>query len=792
MTTCEALATKAELQELRDQLNAILGEKEGGGVEQVFEKGKSPTVALGAMGVTAFLATKTRALSAITDITLGGTASNVIHADFARGATPLQAVKGSGQVSNLVQLNKVAKLSGQNTLTSTLAAKAGEVSGSGLVVLSNLVTLAATLGLNIATVNILDSRIDAEARGAQNQFDAVNSSMLRLYDKNQGDIAAVVQELDANNAVTQANKQALATNRIEIQELQAANSELYQRADAVDQSIQKLQTQHNDLVAEINASNLETQEILDSLTAQMSTVQNQLTEANKIIAQQQEAITKLEEKVTALETKVSDLEDKILRVELQYIHLREEFWRLEEDLNVEIDLTNDRITTLEGKVAKAQKFVQQNRGVGSSGAVTKASAQTQDGLLKLTSKLTGDSTQPSEITEADIYNDTNAFRDAFENLLPNVGTETMTNEQMEDLRKGWATDFEGLLGTSLGATVIPRLDTIGIQTQAPAISAAVQQGLCQSLNSPNPCGASAGNPNPTQGLRGMQQAAQAQSNALLQALGAADLLQGQSILSVVRNTNAVVNHAQHGLAKVQTFAQTAWKATQADKILAGVSMALTIHNAMMLSNNLLLTMSEATNMTLDALGIRDETDAPIDFSRLVKGKIAAVLTNILGAEQYAALTARIAKANRIYQASVNVLDTTQALFDSARSVAELTAENMGKIGNALRESGAVYEDAYEEFAEKVSPQNRAQRNLEKFRGSIEGVSNVFETIEGISSNVVEFQENATQLKEEKKEWREELDKKIEVKVTEKTEAKGKLQVDADITKADFGKAETED
>jgi hypothetical protein len=42
MPTCDELATKAELQELRDQLNAVLGEKEGGGTATIFEKGLSP------------------------------------------------------------------------------------------------------------------------------------------------------------------------------------------------------------------------------------------------------------------------------------------------------------------------------------------------------------------------------------------------------------------------------------------------------------------------------------------------------------------------------------------------------------------------------------------------------------------------------------------------------------------------------------------------------------------------------------------------------------------------------
>ena len=73
-----------------------------------------------------------------------------------------------------------------------------------------------------------------------------------------------------------------------------------------------------------------------------------------------------------------------------------------------------------------------------------------------------------------------------------------------------------------------------------------------------------------------------------------------------------------------------------------------------------------------------------------KAKMTELLSSVIGATNYEALTKKIAAANRIYQSAANVLDLTRSLFDSARNVAELTAENTGKIGNALRESGAVY------------------------------------------------------------------------------------------------------
>ena len=277
---------------------------------------------------------------------------------------------------------------------------------------------------------------------------------------------------------------------------------------------------------------------------------------------------------------------------------------------------------------------------------------------------------------------------------------------------------------------------------------------------------------------------------------AAILGQGQITQTAVNTANATLTHSTwglqaivtngaYGLQKIQGFAETAWKVTRADKIMAGVTMALTIHNAMMLSNNLASTISEALNMSLNAMGIRNEEDKEIDIGTAVRNKINEVMSSILGTENYAALTARIAKANRIYQASINLLDTTYSLFDSARTVAELTAENTGKIGNALRESGAVYEDAYDEFLEKVNPQNASQRKLEKFREGLESVENVFDTVSQISGAVVETKENIEQIKEEKNNLAEEINTQIETKKDEKDTAKTQIQVTTDINDNDF-------
>ena len=294
----------------------------------------------------------------------------------------------------------------------------------------------------------------------------------------------------------------------------------------------------------------------------------------------------------------------------------------------------------------------------------------------------------------------------------------------------------------------------------------------------------------------------AANHAAIGASQVAILGQGQITQNAVRVANstlnnpqfglsAIVNNSAYGLRKIQGFAETAWRVTKADKIMAGVTMALTVHNAMMLSNNLASTISEAVNMTFNALNIRDEGDKEIDIGGAIRTKINEVLSSALGAENYTALTARIAKANRIYQASINLLDTTYSLFDSARTVAELTAEHTGKIGNALREAGAVYEDAYDEMTEKINPQNTAMRKLGSFRDAIEVAEDAFDSVTEISSNIVEIKETVGQIETEKKELKTEIDEFIKEQKDEKDTDKIQNQVTTDISDNDFNRATEE-
>ncbi len=165
--SCQDLATKAELQELRDQLNSFLGEKEdGSGTVELFQAG-SGLVAPGLVAATAYQATKTKAGQALKDIVLDAASERRIWQELKNGTAKLIGLKGNGEQRVLESASRVAKTAGNNGGAAVAATAVAAKSAAMLAVLMNLVNIAATLALNIATVKVLDNRIDAEARGTQ-------------------------------------------------------------------------------------------------------------------------------------------------------------------------------------------------------------------------------------------------------------------------------------------------------------------------------------------------------------------------------------------------------------------------------------------------------------------------------------------------------------------------------------------------------------------------------------------------------------------------------------------------
>jgi hypothetical protein len=230
---------------------------------------------------------------------------------------------------------------------------------------------------------------------------------------------------------------------------------------------------------------------------------------------------------------------------------------------------------------------------------------------------------------------------------------------------------------------------------------------------------------------------------------------------------------------MQTFAAKAWKATQMDKVLNMLTFVTSIHNAAMLSSNLGSTLSELTGLALQTVGIKDEEDNAINVGAILGKTVENLVKGVVSEEVYNGTKTTWNKLNRIVQTASQVIWTVRSMADSAREVAEWSAENTGKIGNALKRWGVVGENAYKWMPERITAQNKWSRQIDKFKEGVSGIDDAASSLTGALSEVRSIQEEANELKDQKTEF----DKAIK-------EAIPKDRVDNDKAKEKADQAKT--
>ena len=208
--------------------------------------------------------------------------------------------------------------------------------------------------------------------------------------------------------------------------------------------------------------------------------------------------------------------------------------------------------------------------------------------------------------------------------------------------------------------------------------------------------------------------------------------------------------------KIQTFATTAWQATRMDKALNALNTLLLLHNAAMLSGNLLSTLGDLTSQALSVFGIRDENNNPLDINAQLGRAANEWMEGILGAEVWRGTKEAWNKANRIISTATNIVWTVRSLFDSGREILEWTAENTGRIGNALKRWGIVGDGAYPWMPEQVTHTNAWTRRIDRAREGIEAIDDTASSLSGVLGEVQNVQEEFGQLETQKKEFSKQL------------------------------------
>jgi hypothetical protein len=189
-----------------------------------------------------------------------------------------------------------------------------------------------------------------------------------------------------------------------------------------------------------------------------------------------------------------------------------------------------------------------------------------------------------------------------------------------------------------------------------------------------------------------------------------------------------------------TFTRNFTKWSIIDRVMNLMTTAITLHNAAMLSNDLGSTLIQIINNVIATIGLKDSEDREIDVGNIIKGQIADFLKKVLGLENFVKLTLAWKKANRIYQASANVLSNVRNIFDHTRNIVETTNINVADIGNALRQDGVVRNNAYEPMSRRVgqTPLQRMVDKLDALSDAASSIESVTSSIRGIKDEIAEL------------------------------------------------------
>jgi hypothetical protein len=195
------------------------------------------------------------------------------------------------------------------------------------------------------------------------------------------------------------------------------------------------------------------------------------------------------------------------------------------------------------------------------------------------------------------------------------------------------------------------------------------------------------------------------------------------------------------------------------RILNIMSTIATLHNAAMLSRNLADTLGDATSTVITAIGRATGTlteEDSIDVNEIIGSTFNEFMKGALGEEVWNGTKASWLKANRVISSASNIITSVRSMADSQRAITEWTAENTGKIGNALKKWGVVGEKAYGWMPEKVTSRTAFQKKIDDFRTGVDNLDDAASSLTSVASEVVNIQDEAKQIKDQ---WTE-FDKNI--------------------------------
>jgi hypothetical protein len=188
-----------------------------------------------------------------------------------------------------------------------------------------------------------------------------------------------------------------------------------------------------------------------------------------------------------------------------------------------------------------------------------------------------------------------------------------------------------------------------------------------------------------------------------------------------------------------------FKWLQLDRALNLLTFTATIHNALMLSNDIGQTLLGVLNNVLQVIGLKDDSGQPFDIGSIINSTVENFVKSIVGAENYAAISTAWQMANRIYQSTTNVLNQLMNVNAVITNALEIIGGYTGKIGNALRIWGIAGEKAYSWMNPQPNFDNKWITQLQKLQEGANTVAMVAQIPVDTVNAISELNNSTTEL-----------------------------------------------
>ncbi|MDJ0679211.1 MAG: hypothetical protein QNJ18_05035 [Xenococcaceae cyanobacterium MO_167.B52] len=577
---CDALATKAELNELKQQINELFGrlEDDETQVKDVLTEGN--------LQGTLFLGSFIAGIDDIVEkvkprVNLG-----------AKTKTNFLFKNGNGKYFKSGTVNQLNKLIQANSAQATAALKNSAINASRITgLLSFLLPV-----LNYTLIQVQTRKLNPlilENIDRQIATDQVNWDLTMRVFNYQRDLTE--QEIGQLKADFLDN---LANQKIINDENQLTNSQLFQQIDERDILIANLKFQIEELKRILEEQKEENLAIAEEFGLFAGEAQERIRELEDINFTQNE-------RIEALETQLGELEKQLNDSELDLLDSRESLTEWELFTGTKgTDLTNLQFEFANFDLQNAPEIERENKvnetrarfttiydyslnnpstGGSSGGGGFPQSARdslttTQNKQIELTAKLAG--IDPTTITgfpvpDYQVTRFDNPFSTIIDSLLPQITPPDTTDTgdtadvNLEEFSNNFDNKFEAIAATLAGLTAT--VNNIDLNTNPTNLSTTVGNAVC-STTAPTGC-MTQNVTNPLiQGQQGISNKLNDIASTLSAAFGAGNAISNQAIFDVVTATNNIVSKG--------------WASTAIDKTLNAANFALSLHNAMMLSTNI--------------------------------------------------------------------------------------------------------------------------------------------------------------------------------------------------------------